>query len=180
MAVETRPTPTLSRAERLLWARQVFVVLVLIWLALSGLKAWLPGLLAALAGAALSGWLATTRPRRLPPLRVVPFALYFVVESMRGGLDVAWRALHPGLPIAPQFFRFALDLPAGQPRTLMVSVLSLMPGTLSAELEDDGASLVVHALTPAAMASVDQLQAQIRRLFALSAEPDGTGAAGTA
>jgi multicomponent Na+:H+ antiporter subunit E len=53
------------------------------------------------------------------------------------GLDVAWRALHPALPIEPQFQRFRLHLPEGQPRTLMVSVLSLMPGTLSAELEDD-------------------------------------------
>ena len=180
MGAESGPTTSLSRAERLLWARQVFVVLVLIWLALSGLKAWFPGLLAALAGAALSGWLATTRPRRLPPLRVLPFALFFVVESMRGGLDVAWRALHPALPIEPQFYRFALRLPEGQPRTLMVSVLSLMPGTLSAELDDDGASLVVHALTPAAMASVDQLQARIRRLFALPDEPDDTSAMGAA
>ena len=151
-----------------MWARQVFVVMLFFWLALSGTEAWLAGLAVSVAGAALSAWVATIVPRPMAPLRVLPFALYFVVESMRGGLDVAWRALHPSLPIQPQFQRFSLALPQGQPRTLMVSVLSLMPGTLSAELEDDGETLVVHALTDSAMESVEQLQGRIRWLFGLS------------
>ena len=159
-----------------MWAQQVFVALVLMWFALSGLEAWLAGLLAALAGAGLSAALATTTPRPLAPWRVLPFAAFFLLESLRGGLDVAWRALHPGLPIEPQFQRFTLDLPGGQPRTLMVSTLSLMPGTLSAELEDGGATLVVHALTDVAMDSVEQLQARIRWLFAVRDSHVGEGA----
>ncbi len=171
MPTESEPTTTLGKRERLVWARQIFVVLVLMWLALAGLEGWPVGLVTALAGAALSAWLATVKPRPVPPLRVPSFALFFVIESMRGGLDVAWRALHPALPIEPQFHRFELRLPEGQPRTLMVSVLSLMPGTLSAELEGGGDVLVVHALTPGAMASVVLLQARIRRLFALPEDP---------
>lgn len=175
MATETRPSSTLEPRERLLWAWQVFVVLVLLWLALNGLRYAIPGLVAALAGAGMAAYLATIAPRPIPPLRLASFALFFVVESMRGGLDVAYRALHPALPIEPQFCRFSLDLPRGQPRTLMVSALSLMPGTLSAELEGGGDTLVVHALTPGAMASVSLLQSRIRRLFAL---PDGAEAQG--
>jgi multicomponent Na+:H+ antiporter subunit E len=176
MAPEHRPSSMMSGRDRLLWARQVFTVLALLWLALSGLRYPIPGLLAALAGAAVAAWLATIAPRPLTPLRLAAFALFFLVESMRGGLDVAWRALHPALPIEPQFHRFRLELPSGQPRALLVSALSMMPGTLSAELEDGGETLVVHALTGGAMTSVALLHARVRRLFGLP--DDGGHAAG--
>lgn len=162
-------TNVLTPRERLLWAQQVFIALLVMWLALDAFARPVLGLLTALAGAALAAWLAVNRPVPLAPLQVPVFALFFLRESLRGGSDVAWRALHPALPIGPCFATFRLDLPRGQPRTLMVSVLSLMPGTLSAELLDGGRTLVVHALTPAALDSVDALHRRIRRLFGLTA-----------
>ena len=154
------------------------MALLLMWLALDGFERPLLGPLTALAGAALAGWLAVVKPVPVAPLAVPGFVAFFLRESLRGGIDVAWRALHPALPIEPQFGRFRLDLPRGQPRTLMVSVLSLMPGTLSAELLDGGRTLVVHALTPKALASVDVLHGRVRRLFGLAATaPERTGGA---
>lgn len=72
------------------------------------------------------------------------FVFFFLRESLRGGIDVAWRALHPHLPIAPVMFDYRLRLPAGSARMLMASTVSLLPGTLSADLK--GALLRVHAL----------------------------------
>jgi len=167
---------TLSARERLLWAEQVFVVLLLVWLALNGLERAFVGLVTVSLSAALAGWIATVRPAPIKTWQLPGFALFFVIESLRGGVEVAWRALHPALPIEPQFASFDLDLPPGQPRTLFVSTLSLMPGTLSAELSDDGATLVVHALTTAALASVPRLQGRVRRLFGLAPHADGAGA----
>lgn len=163
--------PELSVRERLLWGQQLFVALLVMWLALNGFERWLLGLLTSLAGGALAAWLAVRAPATVAPLQVPVFAAFFLSESLKGGVDVAWRALHPALPIEPQFGRFRLDLPRGQPRTLMVSVLSLMPGTLSAELLDGGRTLVVHALTPKGLASVHVLHARIRRLFGQGAAP---------
>jgi multicomponent Na+:H+ antiporter subunit E len=166
--------PPLTARERALWACEVFVLLALMWLALNGTERWLVGTLVALAGAGLAAWLAVNRPRPLTLRQIVPFLGFFLVGSLRGGIDVAWRALHPRLPIEPQFRRFALDLPQGQPRTFMVSILSLMPGTLSVELEDDGATLVVHALTASALTSVTTLHVRVRELFGVvegAAEP---------
>ena len=169
----------MTARERLLWAYEVFVLLALMWLALNGTERWFAGVLVSFAGAAMAGWLAVNRPYPLVVRQVVPFLAFFLLGSLRGGVDVAWRALHPRLPIEPQFRRFALDLPQGQPRTVMVSVLSLMPGTLSAELEDDGTTLVVHALTDSAMASVGTLEARIQALFGVprSEAADRRGAA---
>lgn len=171
--------PPLTARERLLWAYEVFILLALMWLALNGTQRWFAGILVSLAGAAMAGWLAVNRPYPLDARQVVPFLAFFLIGSLRGGIDVAWRALHPRLPIEPQFRRFPLDLPQGQPRTVMVSVLSLMPGTLSAELEDDGTTLVVHALTDSALTSVTTLETRIQALFGVAARGSGD-AEGTA
>ena len=74
-------------------------------------------------------------------LRFVPF---FFVRSLIGGVDVAWRALHPAMPIAPDLITYPLRLPPGLPQVFMANTISLLPGILSAEF---GANfLKVHVL----------------------------------
>jgi multicomponent Na+:H+ antiporter subunit E len=161
---------SLDLVARSVWALEVSLALALLWFALNGFERLLVGLLAAAAGGVLAGALASERPYRWRPLRLVGFVGFFVAESFRGGVDVAWRALRRELPIQPAFRWFRHGLPAGQPRTLLVSILSLLPGTLSADLVDDGATLVVHTLTTGASASVERLQSRIRWLFAIPDE----------
>ncbi len=158
---------SISNRQRLVWIGQTFVLLALTWLALNGLDGWWLGLLAASIGSVAGGLLASGQPHPWRPHRLLGFAGFFLVESFKGGVDVAWRALRLDLPINPEFHRYRIDLPEGQPRTLMISVISLLPGTLSADLSDDGEELVVHTLMPGAMASVERLDARIRRLFSL-------------
>jgi multicomponent Na+:H+ antiporter subunit E len=167
---ERRGTTPLLGTERLAWGRQLFVLALVAWLALQGLDRPLIGLVVILFAAAAGALIATDRPQRWRLHRLPGFALYFVLASLRGGFDVAWRALHPALPIAPRFVEVPLDLPPGQPRTLFVSVLSLMPGTLSADLEEGGRILVVHALSDQAEASVAELERRVRGLFAVETE----------
>lgn len=152
--------------SRLILALQAFVVLMLIWLALNGLRdIWL-GVLASLAGAGAGSWLANGRPYPWRPHRLLAFAAYFLRESLLGGIDVAWRAMHPRLQIEPCFSHYRLRLPTGQPRTLMISIVSLLPGTLSADMQDDD-TLLVHALTPKACSSIEPLESWIAWLFSL-------------
>lgn len=158
-------------AGRGLWAVQTLCLLLLVWLALDGTDNLWTGLVFAAFGALAGAWLAPGEPHRWRPWRLPGFCVYFLGESLRGGVDVAWRALHPHLPIEPRFERFALTVPPGLPRTLMVSTVSLLPGTLSVRLDGDGA-LRVHALTPAAFAALPELERRIRQLFALD---DGEG-----
>lgn len=74
-------------------------------------------------------------------LRFIPFFLW---QSIRGGIDVAGRALHPHLPISPGLREYPLRLPPGLPRIFMANTVSLLPGTLCAELDDS--ILRVHVL----------------------------------
>lgn len=161
----------MALSSRLLWSSQSFIVLVLIWVSLNGLNDLWLGLLASLFGAALGGWLASGKPHPWRPHRLLLFALYFMWESLKGGVDVAWRALHPALRIDPCFSRHVMSLPEGQPRTLFISMVSLLPGTLSASAEA-GQVLLVHALTPEASDSVGQLEHWIAWLFSLEGQRD--------
>ncbi len=73
--------------------------------------------------------------------RFVPFFLW---HSLRGGVDVARRALHPQLPISPGMFDYRFRLPPGPSQVFMANTVSLLPGTLSAGLDED--LLCVHVL----------------------------------
>lgn len=149
---------------------QVFAILLGIWITLDG---W-GSLAVAVPAAALAAWFgaryAAGEAYRVRLLRLAGFGLFFVVSSFRGALDVARRALHPDLPIEPHLERYPIGLPAGQPRTLLVSVVSLLPGTLSADLDTNDNTLLVHALAPGQADSVAELERRIGALFGLDLE----------
>lgn len=51
---------------------------------------------------------------------------YLLWRSLYGGVDVARRALHPALPIAPRLFDHHWRLPPGLPRVVMANTVSLL------------------------------------------------------
>jgi multicomponent Na+:H+ antiporter subunit E len=159
------------RFSRWFWMLQTAVALFIAWLALDGTGNLLLGAFFSLIGAAAGAWLVPGEAYPWRPLRTVLFIGYFLRESVRGGLDVAWRALTPGMPIRPEFTLFELDLPSGLPKTLMVGVVSLLPGTLSVRLLETG-QLEVHALTPRAAEGLPGLQSRVKKLFSLDKQEE--------
>lgn len=108
----------------------------------------------------------------MPPLSwslrgMLFFIPYFLWHSMRGGVDVARRALHPQLPIAPGLLDYQFRLPAGLPRVFMADIVSLLPGTLSVELGDE--FLRVHVLdeTSAIREELNMLENRLADIFGL-------------
>jgi multicomponent Na+:H+ antiporter subunit E len=164
-------TPHDARASRrrMLGAVQTAVALLVVWLALNGLDALALGAGFAVLGAAAGARFAPGDASPWSPVRIAGFFLFFVGESLRGGLDVALRALHPRMPLSPRFLRHRMRLPEGQPRTLMVGVVSLLPGTLSADLEADG-TLLAHVLAEEAAASLPRVEERIAWLFSLDGQ----------
>lgn len=142
-------------------------LLLVVWLALDGINSPLVGLAVIVLAAAAGAWLApaSRQPVRLSRLPV--FAAYFVYESLRGAVDVALRAFRPRMNLDLQLVSYSLALPAGKPRTLLVAVVSLLPGTLSAALRAEDNRLLIHSLTGNPEPAVRSLEAQIARLFDL-------------
>lgn len=98
---------------------------------------------------------------------LIRFLPYFVWNSLRGGVDVAVRVLHPQLPIEPALVRYELRLRDSAARVLMADTVTLLPGTLSADLDDH--VLVVHVLNAGAPFDevLEVLEQRVADLFGL-------------
>jgi multicomponent Na+:H+ antiporter subunit E len=128
---------------------------------------WGVGVPTVLAAAAVAA-LAVPPARRWPrPLALLRFAGFFAVQSLRGGWDVARRALSPAMPMAPGFAEVRTSLPEGAARVLLADVISLLPGTLSVDLRGD--LLLLHGLDlgPGLAAEVRDLERRVAEIFGL-------------
>ena len=106
----------------------------------------------------------------IPPLgivwrEVIGFVPFFLWHSLKGGVDVAWRAFHPRMPITPELIEYPLRLSPGLPRVILVNTVSLLPGTLSAEL--GGQVLKVHVLDSLGdfLAELEALEQRVGCMF---------------
>jgi multicomponent Na+:H+ antiporter subunit E len=118
-----------------------------LWLVLSGVEpADLPaGVLAVVAATWTSLRLLPPGDARFSPMALAQLALRFLYEAVIAGVDVAWRALDPQLPLRPGFVACAVRFPPGPARNAFCALTSLLPGTLPAGSNDNGA-LLVHCL----------------------------------
>lgn len=105
-------------------------------------------------------------------LRFVPL---FLMRSLLSGADVAWRAFHPAMPIAPDLVEYRLRLPPGLPQVFMANTVSLLPGTLSVTL--DRSSLKVHVLDSRSSFSteLEVLEQRVALMFGTSLLFSGGG-----
>nr|WP_298412913.1 Na+/H+ antiporter subunit E [uncultured Halomonas sp.] len=142
----------------------------LIWWILSdgALESWIIGVPAILL---IVGWSLSQQnsfqslPRFFGLLEFVP---YFLWESLRGGIDVARLALAPSTSINPCFISFDLQLPKGPAQRVFINTVSLLPGTLSADLL--GEQLIVHRLRGASDGDQDlrECERRVARMYGLT------------
>lgn len=151
--------------RRLLALLVLAAIFSLLWWALTeGEPAWGVGAPVILL-ATVAAWRLRLPGRvRLSLAGTLRFLPYFVWQSLRGGVDVARRALDPRLPLDPALLVYRLRLPPGPARVFLADVVSLLPGTLSAELAGD--RLRLHVLDRAsAPAAVRELEGRVGALF---------------
>jgi len=150
---------SLASVRAVLWRSALFTLL---WWVLTDGRAdsWTVGSVSILAAVMLSLRLlppVTTTVSRIGLLR---FFGFFFVRSLRGGIQVAGLALHPRLALSPGIHEIALRLPEGIGRVLLANTLSLLPGTLSVEL--DGKRLCLHVLDDQAPTETEVRHAETR------------------
>lgn len=122
------------------------LVLTLIWLLLTEARwdSWIVGGPTVVVASVVATLLDRGINRRWSVAGFLCFTPYFIRNSFLSGLDVAWRAMHPRLPIDPQMVQYQLRVPNGAARIFFTNIVSLLPGTVSADVCDD--VLIVHAL----------------------------------
>ncbi len=132
-------------------AVSLFLVLCGIWIALSGL--FTPFLL--IAGAiccALVVYIAHRmdvidhegHPVQLT-LRMPVYWVWLTVQVVKANFDVAWRVLHPHLPIDPSHERLPTTQHTDLSRVIYANSITLTPGTVTTDVTAD--EIEVHALT---------------------------------
>lgn len=81
----------------------------------------------------------------LNPLRYFWFLLYipvFLWECIKANLDVAYRVLHPAMPIKPGIVRVKTTLKSDIAKVFLANSITMTPGTLSVDIIGD--TLYIH------------------------------------
>lgn len=81
----------------------------------------------------------------LNPLRwfwLLVYIPYFFYYCIKANLDVAYRVLHPDVPIRPGIVRVRTSLQSNLGKTFLANSITLTPGTLTVDMI--GSDLYVH------------------------------------
>jgi multicomponent Na+:H+ antiporter subunit E len=70
---------------------------------------------------------------------------HFLWSSLKGGIDIGYRALAPSMPLHPALIRLECKLDSEAGLVLFTWMISLMPGTAGINLEQ-GNHLTVHVV----------------------------------
>lgn len=155
-------------SERIKGALKTAMVLIFLWAGFhwDDSASWTVGVPMALIGGALTLFLPYSAPYRLSPVAGLRFAKFVIVGILRGAIDVSRRSLSPQT-LQPGCLSWRTHLPQGRPRRLFAVAITLLPGTLTARIQDD--MLTVHALdlSDATRAELKALESRIAELYRL-------------
>lgn len=130
----------------------LFIIAFFVWCLLS----WVPdiehifvGIFVAIFVAFITGDLFIQRPYVLKhPMRYVYFIFWylpvFLLEVLKANVDVAYRVLHPQLPINPGIVKVKTSLKSDTALTFLANSITLTPGTLSVDIDTDKGALYIH------------------------------------
>ncbi len=141
--------------------------MALIWLGLNGTdgSSWIVGGPVVCAAAWISVRLLPATTWHWTVVGALAFGWFFLRESLRGGWDVARRALAPKVVLAPVIVCYPLHLPPGAARLFFCGSISLLPGTAVVALT--GETLCIHVLdaSPQVEEELRRLETRVAALF---------------
>lgn len=155
----------------------LFVVLFLAWLLFTfsvSPENLIVGAMAAAISAAImgkhfvSGFQKMLHPARY--LWAIWYLLVFLWECIKANFDVAYRVLHPGLPINPGIVKVKLQVKSEIARTILANSITMTPGTITIDIIGD--DIYIHWINisssdpeVAARKICGRFESYIRRIF---------------
>ena len=70
--------------------------------------------------------------------------LIFAWECFKANIDVAYRVIHPDMPINPGIVKVKTSLKSETGLTFLANSITLTPGTLTVDIDKENGSLYVH------------------------------------
>ena len=68
---------------------------------------------------------------------LIVYLFIFTWECIKANFDVAYRVLHPAMPIKPGIVKVKLNLKTDIARTMLANSITMTPGTISVDIVDD-------------------------------------------
>ena len=126
-----------------------FLVSFGVWLALVGTVNWQELLVGAVVAAIAAGFgwryfsLVGLRHLSLKKLAyLIAYIPVFFWEMIKANIDVAYRVIHPHMPISPGVVLIKTDLTSDSGKLALANSITLTPGTLTMDVRGD--NLLIH------------------------------------
>jgi len=127
----------------------LFILLVLIWLALTSTLHWQELTVGIVTSLIISFFLSKTYLKlSLPPLSIKRIAFFFIYigvlfkEIITANIDVAYRIIHPKMPIKPGIVVIKTSLRQDVAKMILANSITLTPGTFTLDIIED--RLLIH------------------------------------
>lgn len=125
-------------------------MLFVVWLMLNNTVHPAHLFLAALLAIVIPQWTSTLTlgmpaPKVKQPLTIVILMVIVLIDIVKSNIDVARLILGPEARIKPAFVWVPLDITDAHAKTALAGIITMTPGTLSADFSPDGKFLLVHA-----------------------------------
>ena len=122
----------------------LFILCLIFWLLLT-FKVTVPNMIVGIIASVLCAlffgrFFITNVYKLLQPRRYFWFVIYLIVfiwECVKANLDVAYRVLHPAMPIRPGIVKVKTTLKSNLAKMLLANSITMTPGTISVDIIDD-------------------------------------------
>ncbi len=122
----------------------LFIITLIFWLLITlslSLGNIIVGIVAALVTSLLFGKYFVENVRKfIQPKRYMWLVIYifiFLWECIKANFDVAYRVLHPAMPIKPGIVKVKLGIKSGIAKTMLANSITMTPGTIAVDVIDD-------------------------------------------
>lgn len=129
----------------------LFILGLIAWALLTWVPDWqhmLIGILVSAFAAYLTGDFFVKRTHLFThPRRYLWFLYYvplFIWECIKANIDVAYRVIHPDLPIHPGIVKVKTSLKSDVALTFLANSITLTPGTLTVDVDKENGYLYIH------------------------------------
>ena len=129
----------------------LFIVANIVWALLNWVPDWqnlLVGVFVSAFVSLLAGDLFPGRIKALFNPRRYFWALYYIPvflwECLKANIDVAYRVLHPDLPIRPGIVKVKTNLKSDIALTFLANSITLTPGTMCVDIDKKEGILYIH------------------------------------
>ena len=122
----------------------LFIILFLFWLLitfeLTPANLIVGGVSALIATLFFGRYFVENVRKFFQPVRYFWLIIYlfiFILECLKANFDVAYRVIHPSMPIKPGIVKVKLNLDTQVARTFLAMSITMTPGTIAVDIIDD-------------------------------------------